>query len=198
MVSALRPGRRFAAVLDLGCGTGLNAPLWAAQCEQLVGVDLSEAMLRQAAARGGYTELVRGDLDELLPKMERTFDLVVATDTLSMHTRPLDPPQKTRGWSATHTRAGPVSAQSTTESSAPSSPSWPRASPTAASPRSRSSGCPTTPASPGRCSPPARTRTPRRTWSRRRPRRACASSSTTRASRRDWRLARLSWDMWPF
>ena len=89
MVSALRPGRRFAAVLDLGCGTGLNAPLWAAQCEQLVGVDLSEAMLRQAAARGGYTELARGDLDELLPKMERTFDLVVATDTAHRHVHSL-------------------------------------------------------------------------------------------------------------
>ena len=40
-------------------------------------------MLRQAAARGGYTELMCGDLDELMPSMEpRRFNLILATDTL--------------------------------------------------------------------------------------------------------------------
>ena len=48
-----------------------------------MGVDLSAAMLRCAAARGGYTELLCGDLDALLPNMgARRFDLVLATDTL--------------------------------------------------------------------------------------------------------------------
>ena len=48
-----------------------------------MGVDLSAAMLRCAAARGGYTELLCGDLDALLPTMgARRFDLVLATDTL--------------------------------------------------------------------------------------------------------------------
>jgi len=83
LLASLHPGRRFRDILDLGCGTGLNAPLWAQACKSLVGLDLSAAMLRCAAARGGYTELLCGDLDALLPNMDpRRFDLVLATDTL--------------------------------------------------------------------------------------------------------------------
>jgi predicted TPR repeat methyltransferase len=53
-------------VLDLGCGTGLMAAALAAHHLDLTGVDLSPRMLEIAEMRGGYSRLVRGDLEEVL------------------------------------------------------------------------------------------------------------------------------------
>jgi predicted TPR repeat methyltransferase len=70
------------AVLDAGCGTGLCAPLLRPHAGTLVGVDLSPAMLEQARQRGGYDELVVGELTGYLREHPRAYDLVVSADTL--------------------------------------------------------------------------------------------------------------------
>jgi predicted TPR repeat methyltransferase len=82
----LRPivesGRRFAAALDLGCGTGLCGPLLRRCCDTVDGVDLSARMLEQAARLGVYRELIHADLLDFLTTTERRADLVVAADVL--------------------------------------------------------------------------------------------------------------------
>jgi predicted TPR repeat methyltransferase len=82
----LRPivesGRRFRAVLDLGCGTGLCARLLEPCSEAIDGVDLSGAMLEQARRLGIYRELVHADLCEFLARTPLRPDLVVAADVL--------------------------------------------------------------------------------------------------------------------
>jgi predicted TPR repeat methyltransferase len=70
------------AVLDAGCGTGLCAPLLRPHAGTLVGVDLSAAMVEQARQRGGYDELVVGELTEFLREHPGAYDLVVSADTL--------------------------------------------------------------------------------------------------------------------
>ncbi|MFO0573707.1 MAG: tetratricopeptide repeat protein [Polyangia bacterium] len=69
-------------VLDLGCGTGLLAPLVRRHAARLGGVDLSAGMLAQAQRRGLYDELVRGDLVELLRARPAAYDVLVAADVL--------------------------------------------------------------------------------------------------------------------
>ena len=73
-------GRRFDAVLDLGCGTGLVGEQLQALSRRRVGVDISTNMVEQARARGAYSQLVQADaLDYLRPTQER-FELVVAAE----------------------------------------------------------------------------------------------------------------------
>lgn len=68
--------------LDLGCGTGLCAPLLRARSRTLVGVDLSEKMLQQARARGQYDKLACAEITAWLADGTHAFDLVVAADVL--------------------------------------------------------------------------------------------------------------------
>lgn len=75
----LVPGFKPARVLDFGCGVGRLLIPFAADCERVVGVDVSEGMLRVAAencARAGVTnvELVKGD--DRLSRVGGQFDLV--------------------------------------------------------------------------------------------------------------------------
>jgi predicted TPR repeat methyltransferase len=70
----------FASALDLGCGTGLCGPLLRPIVRQLTGLDLSRAMLDQAAARGVYDQLVQADLVEHLQQTPERHDLVLAAD----------------------------------------------------------------------------------------------------------------------
>ena len=73
----------FDEVLDLGCGTGLCAPLLRALAGRLQGVDLSAAMLRAAAARGLYDELHQADAVQHLQALAaagRRVELLVAAD----------------------------------------------------------------------------------------------------------------------
>lgn len=75
-----RSARRFRAVLDLGCGTGLVAPLLADVAERIDGVDLSPPMIERARSRGLYTRLDAGDLVEVLQRSDERYDAVVAAD----------------------------------------------------------------------------------------------------------------------
>ncbi|MBA2965473.1 MULTISPECIES: methyltransferase domain-containing protein [Ramlibacter] len=73
-------GRRFQAALDLGCGTGLCAPLLRPIAQRLDGIDLSPNMVRQARARGLYDEVVEADLAPHLAATPRRYDLLLAAD----------------------------------------------------------------------------------------------------------------------
>ncbi len=68
-------------VLDLGCGTGLIGVELAPYARDLQGVDLSAAMLAQAAARAVYTRLQQADLVDFLAGTDATFDLITCLDT---------------------------------------------------------------------------------------------------------------------
>jgi predicted TPR repeat methyltransferase len=71
-----------ADILDAGCGTGLCGPLLQPLRRRLVGVDLSARMLDHARERGGYDELVVGELCEFMRSHAAQFDAVVSADTL--------------------------------------------------------------------------------------------------------------------
>ena len=83
----LRPviesGERFRYALDLGCGTGLCAPLLRPCTDVIDGIDLSSEMLKQAEKLGIYRELIHADLVEFLAGTQRRVDLIVAADVLA-------------------------------------------------------------------------------------------------------------------
>jgi len=68
--------------LDLGCGTGLCAPVLRARSRTLTGVDLSPLMLEKARERGAYEMLACSDMGAWLAGRADAFDLVVAADVL--------------------------------------------------------------------------------------------------------------------
>ena len=73
-------------VLDLGCGTGLAGMEFRALARRLVGVDLSDAMLREARGKAVYDRLVHaelvGFLEDTTPPCD-DYDLIVATDVFN-------------------------------------------------------------------------------------------------------------------
>lgn len=69
-------------VLDAGCGTGLCQSHLRPYARRLVGVDLSEKMLEKARRRGGYDELLKGELTAFLVSCTQAYDLIVSADTL--------------------------------------------------------------------------------------------------------------------
>ncbi len=71
-----------ADILDLGCGTGLVAAAFADIASRIDGIDLSPQMIVKARARGLYADLAVADLESFLTSDGRTYDLIVAADTL--------------------------------------------------------------------------------------------------------------------
>jgi predicted TPR repeat methyltransferase len=69
-------------VLDLGCGTGLSGEPFRPFARELHGVDLSPAMIEQAARRGIYDRLVAADIRDILAEEPARWDLILACDTL--------------------------------------------------------------------------------------------------------------------
>ena len=78
-LAALHPAP-FASALDLGCGSGLAAPLLRPTCARLAGVDLSPRMVDRAAATGLYDELHVAEAVAHLRRAATRHDLVVACD----------------------------------------------------------------------------------------------------------------------
>jgi predicted TPR repeat methyltransferase len=82
MRTAGRP-MRFGSVLDLGCGTGLAGAVFRPFADCLVGVDLSAAMIEQAATKGLYDRFVTGDVTAALADETANaarYHLVIAAD----------------------------------------------------------------------------------------------------------------------
>jgi len=74
---------RFRSMLDLGCGTGLACSAFRPVVDRLAGVDLSPAMVAQAATKGVYDRLVTADIKDFLASEATNaarHDLVVAAD----------------------------------------------------------------------------------------------------------------------
>ncbi len=74
---------RFGSMLDLGCGTGLGGAAFRPFVDWLVGVDLSPAMVAQAAAKGLYDRLATADLQSFLADEAANaarYHLIVAAD----------------------------------------------------------------------------------------------------------------------
>ena len=89
MVVQAQPGRHFARMLDLGCGTGLTGIAMLGKVDEMIGVDLSTGMLDEAYDKKVYDDLYAGDVVEFLRDIEDDgsgqeggWDLIVSTDVL--------------------------------------------------------------------------------------------------------------------
>jgi predicted TPR repeat methyltransferase len=81
--AAARKPAFFKRAIDLGCGTGLLARAFAAQAEQIVGIDLSPRMIDLARATGLYAELEVAEIVEGLgSRPEASADLILAADVM--------------------------------------------------------------------------------------------------------------------
>ena len=70
-------------VLDLGCGTGLAAAQLRTRARRLVGVDLSDSMVKVARTRGLYDALHVAEVTAFLTQTDRdAFHLITACDSL--------------------------------------------------------------------------------------------------------------------
>lgn len=78
-LAALHPAP-FASALDLGCGSGLAAPLLRPLATRLAGIDLSPRMISRAAATRLYDELHVAEAVAWLRSTPLRYDLVVACD----------------------------------------------------------------------------------------------------------------------
>lgn len=72
----------FAALLDLGCGTGLAGVAFRDLALDLRGIDLSARMLALAREKMLYECLVKGDLLDFLARETTAYDAFVAADVL--------------------------------------------------------------------------------------------------------------------
>ena len=75
-------GPRSLDILDLGCGTGLAGVAFEDLARRLDGVDLSPGMIGRARERGIYDALTVGDVETMLGETGRSYDLMLAADTL--------------------------------------------------------------------------------------------------------------------
>ncbi|ADE10820.1 tetratricopeptide repeat protein [Sideroxydans lithotrophicus] len=69
------------SALDLGCGTGLIGEVLKPYARELVGVDLSQAMLDRAAAKRIYRQVHKTDITEFLHAGRERYDLIACMDT---------------------------------------------------------------------------------------------------------------------
>ena len=82
MAALVLPKQNSLSILDLGCGTGLAGVAFKDMAARLDGIDLSPAMIEKARALGLYDDLKVGDIETGLTQFGRTYDLVLAADTV--------------------------------------------------------------------------------------------------------------------
>jgi predicted TPR repeat methyltransferase len=70
------------SILDLGCGTGLAGQLFKPHAKQLIGVDLSSAMLEVARSKNFYDALHECELIDYLEQCTHHYELVILADVL--------------------------------------------------------------------------------------------------------------------
>lgn len=70
--------------VDLGCGTGLLAPYLQDRITRLIGVDLSQEMLKIAEQQGGYHQLIHDDMVHALQSFSsHSVNLITALEALN-------------------------------------------------------------------------------------------------------------------
>jgi predicted TPR repeat methyltransferase len=73
----------FKRAIDLGCGTGLGARAFAAQTDEIIGIDLSARMVELARLTGLYVELEVAEVVEgLRHRPDASADLVLGADVM--------------------------------------------------------------------------------------------------------------------
>lgn len=80
LIAAHNNSGALGSVLDLGCGTGLAGVELRAACNNLVGIDLSTAMLKHARDKAIYDALIHSDIIDYLQTADLAFDYIIATD----------------------------------------------------------------------------------------------------------------------
>ena len=80
-LAGLTPAVAHLNVLDLGCGTGLVGEMLSPYAGKLVGVDLSQAMLDQAAIKQVYHQLHKADICDYLSASNDKYNLITCMDT---------------------------------------------------------------------------------------------------------------------
>jgi predicted TPR repeat methyltransferase len=81
-LSSARGDRTSLDVCDVGCGTGLLAPLLRPLARRLDGVDLSARMLDRARELSLYDELIEAELVATLALRADRYDVIAAADVL--------------------------------------------------------------------------------------------------------------------
>jgi predicted TPR repeat methyltransferase len=79
-VTSVSRDRKYRAMADLGCGTGLAGAAFRDIVGHMVGMDLSPRMLGEAAKKEIYDALLAGDVVERLADSGTDFDLFIAAD----------------------------------------------------------------------------------------------------------------------
>lgn len=84
IVRVRKKANPFRGCMDLGCGTGLMGSTLTGIIGdgEVVGIDISEAMLNFARNKAIYGQLLHGDVVEVLRMTEDSFDLITAADLL--------------------------------------------------------------------------------------------------------------------
>ena len=75
--------KKFNKAIDLGCGTGLVGAEFRNMVDVLIGIDLSEKMIRQAKEKNVYDELIVSDLVNGLKTLKTNFDLFISADVFA-------------------------------------------------------------------------------------------------------------------
>jgi predicted TPR repeat methyltransferase len=72
--------KKYHTILELGCGTGLCAKTLHSYTMSLIGVDISQEMLKKASTTGLYQKLHHADIIDFLSSSNQEYDLIVALD----------------------------------------------------------------------------------------------------------------------
>lgn len=72
--------KKFKLVLDIGCGTGLCGKYLSNYSDNIIGVDISAKMLKQAEKKNIYSQLIKDDLIDYIKRTNNEYDLIIASD----------------------------------------------------------------------------------------------------------------------
>ena len=75
--------RKYKNVIDLGCGTGLSGLEFRDIAETLIGIDLSEEMVRKAEQKNIYDRLYVDDIVGRLEILKTQFSLFISSDVFA-------------------------------------------------------------------------------------------------------------------